>query len=285
MKKTAILFTVAVIMLLSKTILANKKNDLVFISGKIDDYSKYKDSAEIVKFEFDDIVLGERLMYSAHVLSDGSFSVKFKKVQAQEIIFIYNKSVYNIIVKPGGHLFIKFNPINIDSSVSFSGNLARLNSNLKSYTNSFQKKCIFLYGDDMSRYTSLAHHQKVDGPFEYKIFVEKRYAFENKLINELLKDHAYKNDFIKLIKTENIFEFAHNLISYPYTHAHFNRLNYDDSQLPPSTYFSFVDRLPVLNSLDILPFYYEHYINTFLVGYFFKKTLKREHYIQIAFKL
>src|SRR4051812_10955351 len=84
------------------------KTEFVYISGKIENYAKYKDSANSVRFIINDIVMGDQVNYRTKVKTDGTYSIAIPKIGMQDIYIEYNENLNDILVTPGDHLTVNF---------------------------------------------------------------------------------------------------------------------------------------------------------------------------------
>jgi thiol-disulfide isomerase/thioredoxin len=255
------------------------------IDGKIDNYDKYKDSANAVQFLVDDIALEDRVVYNAIISKDGHFHQKILQTQIQDILMLYNGSLTSIIIGPASSLFVRFNPANINASIKFDGSFSQINTEFKKYSDDFKDQCTKWYGSFRSRNIDLTAHQKNDAPYSYKDFVIKRYGIENTFLNAYVAEHRLKDPLARFLKVNLQYEFADNLIIYPFIHSSYNKINFRDALIPSQDYYDFIKKLKQINITAPLPYFYGRYINNYLVAYIFKNKLPVAHYLNDEFLL
>lgn len=239
------------------------KTDSVYISGKIENYAKYKDSANSVRFIINDIVLGDQVNYRTKVKTDGTYSIAIPKIGMQDIYIEYNENLNDILVTPGDHLTVNFDANDLDNTLSFAGDGAQANGDYKIYNAEFKKACTQWYGtEDMSRFRAMAASQKDDDPDTHKKLMAKWYAQEEAFLNTYLKAHRLSPIFVKWVTTNQKTEYYENLMRYTWLHPMYAKIKPADFKLPDN-YYDFVNALPLDDASLAVSSHYGYYLGEY----------------------
>jgi thiol-disulfide isomerase/thioredoxin len=239
------------------------KTDSVYISGKIENYAKYKDSANSVRFIINDIVLGDQTNHQAKVKNDGTYSIAIAKIGMQDIYIEYNENLDDILVSPGDHLTVNFDANDLDHTQSFSGDGAQANQDYKAYGVEFKKACVQWYGtEDMSRFRAMAASQKDDNPDTYKKLIAKWYAQEQTFLNNYLKARKLSPTFAKWVTTNQKTEYYENLMRYAWLHPMYAKLKPEDFKLSDN-YYDFMTEVPINDPGLAISSHYGYYLGEY----------------------
>jgi thiol-disulfide isomerase/thioredoxin len=213
------------------------KTDSVFISGKVNNFEKYKDSANSVNFVINDIALGVQIPYRAKINNNGTYNTAFLKTGPQDIFMLFNEKLIVILVSPGNHLHIDFDADNFENSLVFTGDGAQSNKDLKVYETDFNKEKEAMYGEGkMARFHKISASQKADTPDEYKKVLAGIYANEAAYINKYIDQHQLTTTFAKWLKTDLKYDYLENLMRYTWLHPMAVKIKTADFKLPDNYY-------------------------------------------------
>ncbi|MCR8560993.1 TlpA family protein disulfide reductase [Mucilaginibacter sp. BJC16-A38] len=213
------------------------KTDSVYISGKVNNFEKYKGPAMPVMFLINDIARGDYVYIPAEIKSDGTFHTSFLKTGTEDIYIQYDNDTGTIIVSPGDHMQLTFDIPDVAQSLSVKGDGERVNNDLKEYHVAVTKQRVMLYGDDKAgRSKRLAAAEKNDGPGLHKLVLASRYTLDSAFLAGYIKQHRVTKTFISWEKTQLLYEYFTNLLRYAWLNPMYNSLSHVDLILPADYY-------------------------------------------------
>jgi hypothetical protein len=217
------------------------KTDSVYISGSIENYARYKDSANSVQFIINDIVLGAQVTYRAKVADNGFYKIAFIKTGAQDIYIQYKDDLQTIIVSPGQHLQINFDAAKFDTSLNFSGDGAQTNIHFKAFDAAFNAESTRLYGTQtVARYRAMAASIKDDDAAGYTKYMTKRYTADSAFLATYIKQHQSLDAvFVRWARANLKYELLENMMRYVWMHPIYNGIKPADFT-PPDSYYNFI---------------------------------------------
>ncbi len=236
--------------------------DSVYISGKVTGFEKYK--ANSVQVIINDIVLGEQTTFRGKLKGDGSFVVKFPKLQIQDVYLEYRNSLLTIIVDPGKHYNLTFDAAKPDSTLSFTGEGATYNNDLQQYIRACNSRNLLWYPgkENMGRFNKLADSEKADTPTVHKQFLADRYNKERAFLTSYINQHKLDKVFIDWANTDLTYEYAQNLMRYVWLHGIYNKTKNNDYNPGPG-YYDFIDRFPLSNPEASISSNYDSYLHEY----------------------
>lgn len=217
------------------------KTGSVYISGKIENYAKYKDSANSVQFIINDIVLGTQVTHRAKIGDNGIYKISLLKTGPQDVYIQYNNDLETVIIAPGQHMQIDFDASKFETSLSFKGAGAKTNTDLKAWQTTFDTESTRLYGTQtVARYRAMATHIKDDDADAYAKYMAKRYTADSLFLANYIKQHKGLDPlFVKWVNTDLKYEVYENLMRFVWMHPRYNGKETTDFT-PPESYYSFV---------------------------------------------
>lgn len=217
------------------------KTDSVYISGKIENYARYKDSANSVQFIINDIVLGTQITHRAKIGDNGTYKVAFLKTGPQDVYIQYNDDLEGVIIAPGQHMQIDFDASKFETSLSFKGDGAKTNIDFKTWQTAFDKESTRLYGTQtVARYRAMATHIKDDDADGYTKYMTQRYTADSLFLANYIKQQKGLDPiFVKWVNTDLKYELYENLMRFVWMHPMYNDKKATDFT-PPESYYGFV---------------------------------------------
>lgn len=259
------------------------KTDSVYISGKVNGYIASQESPNAVIFIINDIIIDDQVNLRAKIKSDGTYKIAFLKTGPQDIYIEYNDHLETIIVSPGDHMQVSFDAANIDSTLSFSGDNAQTNRDLKAYTAAVDKENIKAYGNDhYGRYKVMAASEKDNQPDAHKKILTDRLIKEEAYLKDYIKQHKLSPVFIKWATTDLQCEYISNLMRYRWIHADVNGMKTADFKLPEN-YFDFTKNVSPDDPELAISSNYNSYLHDY--GMYLRKTFVKSNLIDDAVAL
>jgi len=248
------------------------KTDSVYISGKVANFEKHKDSANSVNVIIDDIAFGQQLTHRGKINNNGTYKLSFLKTGSQDIMLLYGDDIAGIIVNPGDHLQIDFDADNFTKTLVFKGNNAQTNKDLVTYNAIMEKQNQAWYGDDgYGRFRILSASQKDAQPDEHKKFLADRYAKESLYLEQYIKQHKLSPTFVTWIRADLKYDYLENLMRYTWMHPMYNKMRAADFKLP-NNYYDFVKTQDISNASMAISTHFGNYVREYK-SYFATKTL------------
>ncbi|RFZ82724.1 TlpA family protein disulfide reductase [Mucilaginibacter terrenus] len=257
----ALLLSAAILLSLQAFPQSALRTDSVYISGKVNYFEKYKDSANAVLFYINDIVLGDELTLRVKINNDGTFKTAFLKTGTQDIYMEYNDKLSTIIVSPGDHMQLLFNAGDPEQTLSFKGSNSQTNYDLLAYGAAFDKESIRIYGAEPNA-RALKNNFAVrdsSNPDAYKSYVVTQFKADSAFLANYISAHALSPTFVNWAKADLKYRLASNLMRYPWLHPRYAQIK-DNSFKVPDSYYKFVDQFPVNDPSQALTSNFNEYI-------------------------
>ncbi len=216
------------------------KSAPVQISGTVSNYAKHKATANSVQIIINDLATGDQLTYRGKINDDGKYQVVFPKTGTQDVMFRYDENIEGILVSPGDHMLINFNADNLETSITFNGDGAQANRDLKGYQRAQLAYWNTLYGkDEYERYRALAASEKDKMPDVHQKYLKDRFKKDSIFLKNYLGEHNVTPLFRSWALADLKYEYLNNLMRYTWMHYRANKMKREDFVIPDS-YYAFV---------------------------------------------
>ncbi|GAA4341262.1 TlpA disulfide reductase family protein [Mucilaginibacter gynuensis] len=223
----------------------NIKTDSVYITGTVSNFEKYKETANSVRFIVNDIVLGNQTNHRAKINNDGTYKIAIYKIGTEDIYIEYNDDLETIIVSPGDRIQVNFDAGDLEKSLTFKGDDARINADLKAFEAAFDKENTRLYGaEGNSRFKVQQASEKDNGPEAHKKMLTARLIKDEAFLKAYAKQHKLSPAFTRWEANTLKCEYYSNLFRYTWLHPMYNKTKQEDFKIPDS-YFSFIKDVPL----------------------------------------
>ncbi|GAB3923239.1 TlpA family protein disulfide reductase [Mucilaginibacter myungsuensis] len=248
------------------------KTDTVYITGKVANFAKYKDSANSVQVIINDLAFGQQLTYRAKIKNDGTYRLAFLKTGPQDVMFQYHEDLENILVNPGDHLQIDFDAAGMEKSLSFSGAGATMNKDRYDFQKAMVNDPGLGYkGNNFARFMQASKSEEKNGPEEHKKFLADRYARETVFLNDYIKKHKLDPIFIGWAKADLKYDYFDQLLRYVWMHPSKTGQSSKDFKIPAS-YYSAIDSANINELSGSISSNYGSFLHEYQ-RYFYKKYL------------
>ena len=236
------------------------KTDSVYLTGKVGKFEAYKEKANSLRIIINDLAFGKQLTYLGKINNDGTYSLSFIKTSTQDVMLLYNEQLGLIIVKPGDHIQVNFNADDLANSMTFAGDGAQFNREIKTYVQAKQNDPGLGYkGQRLERFSIINKSEKENEPETHKKLLADIYAKETLFLTNYLKQHKV-NEITKSWATIDLkYEYLNNLMRYAWLHPYYNKLQEDSFKVPDS-YFDFINQTDLDNTEGAMSSNYGAYV-------------------------
>jgi thiol-disulfide isomerase/thioredoxin len=254
------------------------KTDSVYITGKVNNFEKFKDNANSVDVIINDMVFNKQLTYRGKIASDGRYRLVFLKSGPQDVMLQYNEDLQDIIVNPGDHMQLDFDADRFESSVIFKGDGAQTNRDHRAYQQvRYSEKALGYGGGQPARSTLFSASEKDSEPGIHKKFLTDRYIKEKAFLTAYLQTHQLSPNFVEWAIADLKYGYFDNLMRYVWMHPLHNKLDMNDYQVPDS-YYDFIKDEDLENANAAISSSYGAYVAEYK-SYFTKKALGKSYIV------
>lgn len=206
----------------------------VFITGKI---INHKPENNTITAYVNDLLSGDQITFVSLIDSLGNFQIKFDQYYPQDLWLRYGNGALTIIAHPEDSINIKFDANyfldsdKLSKTIEFSGDGAETNYKLiifktllfKTYI-PWEKYCLF---------------EKDFSPAQFVKCLDSLKSVQETVINNFIKDQNPPSELKTWMNYEINMDYNYKLAMYPYDHAKFNKLDYND--IVPLSFYDFMN--------------------------------------------
>lgn len=239
------------------------KTDSVYISGKLSNYEKFRDSANSVQFIINDFAMGSQTTQRVKINTDGTYRAAILKTGVQDIYIQYNDNLEDIIVTPGEHLVVNFDAADLSNTLSFAGEGAQTNSDYKVYKAAFKKESAKWYGDkEMARFYKMSASQKDDAADVHQRSMAANFKQEEAFLKQYISSHTLSPTFVSWALADQKAEYWENLMRYTWLHPMYAKLKPADFVIP-ANYYDFTKDVPMNDLTLSMSSHYSYYLGEY----------------------
>lgn len=234
-------------------LMAQDKN--VTIDGKIKNYTEGKNQDSYILITVNVLAFNDQLNYSGKIKPDGCFSISFPLGHSTDVMFTYKKSVATLLVSPGDSTHMEFDSNDLNKTISFSGDGAQTNANIKKY---LSEKSTASGNDEKDQFLKLSAAQKDNTPVAYKRFVYKRLENDSIFLDRFISKNNVTNEFKNWGKWQILYSNGSDLLRYRWLQK-----EKKNPYTIPEGYYDFFLRFPLDNPEASIATNYSDYLSEY----------------------